>query len=332
MWRNLRKGVLVVACAWCLTAVGAGDGLRPGQPNELSRSALNITEASAERLGLTFEPAEIEIEGLTRDYAFLWVADLHVIGDDLCEVEEANLDLIASRRDRGFRNPHSGLTSLEVWTQLPEVLNASGADGVLFGGDICDFASLSSIRALKDGMERLTIPFLYARADHDLAPWWLATKNSRRIPELHKSIDGFEPVAALEFPDLLVVAWNNSTSNLTEAGLKRFQELCAKGKPVILVTHVPLASHADAEFDGLCRARDAQGRSLVWGSENYYVPNETTRGLLELVYAEGSPVKAVLAGHLHMAWHGRLTETQSQHLFVPSYLGNIGVVHVKAKK
>ena len=63
MWRNLRKGVLMVACAWCLTAVGADDGLRPGQPNELSRSALNITEASAERLGLTFEPAEIEITG-----------------------------------------------------------------------------------------------------------------------------------------------------------------------------------------------------------------------------------------------------------------------------
>ncbi len=324
---------ILVAFGLTLCPLLAAEKLRSGKPYELHPSALNIDTLTAAELGLTFEEVTIEIPGLKRSYDFLWVADLHVIGDDLCEVAEKNLPTVTSRRDETFRNPHSDLTSLEVWKQLPEVLNGSGADAVLFGGDICDFATLSSIRVLRDGMKQLTIPFLYVRADHDVEPWWLATNNVQRIAELEKSIDDNPPMQLLEFEDLLVIGWNNSTSNLTEAGLKRFKELCAMGKPIIFVTHVPLQSKVDSSFDELCRTNDSQGRSLLWGSENkLYVPNEFTRELLDMVYAEGGPVKAVLAAHLHIGWHGMLTDTISQHLFVPALQGNIGVIHVRARQ
>ncbi len=325
-------GCLLLACGLLASMAWGTEKILPGKPNELTRSALKINEAMAEKLGLTFETAEIEIDGLTRDYHFLWIADLHVIGEDLGEVAEKNLAIVRSRINDTFRNPHSGLTSLEIWQQLPEVMNQSGADGVLFGGDICDIATLSSLQALKEGMARLTIPFMYVRADHDVSPWWLATNNVAEIAASHQMICDNEPLLAMEFPDLLVVGWNNSTGNLAEEGLRRFKELCAKGKPIILVTHVPLQSKAEESFDALCRANDSQGRSLLWGSENnLYVPNETTQEFLDMVYAEKSPVKAVLAAHLHFGWHGMLTTDVSQHLFIPALQGNIGVVHLKAK-
>ena len=49
---------------------------------------------------------------------------------------------------------------------------------------------------------------------------------------------------------------------------------------------------------------------------------------MDLIYAEDSPVKEVLAGHLHFTWDGQLTENTKEHVFAPAYPGNIGVVRV----
>ncbi|MCR4574378.1 MAG: metallophosphoesterase [Lentisphaeria bacterium] len=300
-----------------------------GKQMELKRTALNIDEETAKRLGMTFETVEIKVKGLKKDYAFLWVADLHVIADDLSEVEEKSMNVVKSRIDKTFRNPYNGKTSLENWQMMPEVFNKSGADAVLFGGDICDFSTLASIQVLKEGMHKLTIPYMYARADHDISPWWLATRKFQEINELEKSIDGNEPVQVLEFDDLMVVSFNNATSNMSEAGLKRFKEAYAKGKPIIINTHVPINSLIDTSLGDRCMRDDVKHRNLTWGKGCFYAPNVYTQEFLDLVCAENSPVVTVLAGHLHFPWHSMLTKTISQHLFVPAFKGNIGVVLVK---
>ena len=151
------------------------------------------------------------------------------------------------------------------------------------------------------------------------------------VKELEKSIDGYDPVLVLEFDDLMVVGFNVSTSNMTAAGLARFKEAYAKRKPIILVTHVPIDPLVEPRVGEVYKERDPKRRNLTWGDDCYYKPNAHTREFIDLVCAEDSPVKTVLAGHLHFSWHGMLTKTISQHLFVPSYKGNIGVIRVKAK-
>ena len=322
----------------CLIACGMFFGKAQGaenkkdKPMELKKTALNIDEATAAKLGLTFETIEIPIVGLKKDYAFLWIADLHVIANDLSEVEEKSMNIVKSRIDKTFRNPLNGKTALENWQMMPEVLNKSGADAVLFGGDICDFSTLASIRVLKEGMHKFTIPYMYARADHDISSWWLATRYTKEINELEKSIDGYEPLQVLEFDDLIVVGFNNATSNLSEAGLKRFKEVYAKRKPIIINTHVPFNSLVDKDYAEMCMSKDSQRRNLSWGKDCFYKPNAYTQEFLDLVCAEDSPVVTVLAGHLHFPYHGMLTNKISQHLFVPAFKGNIGVILVKAKK
>ena len=100
---------------------------------------------------------------------------------------------------------------------------------------------------------------------------------------------------------------------------------------VLLITHVPFHSLVDPSLGEKSASRDGQKRNLTWRKGCYYSPNATTQDFLDLVCANDSPVFAVLAGHLHFSWHGQLTKRTSQHLFEPSYRGNIGVISIKRK-
>ncbi|MBR4219648.1 MAG: hypothetical protein IKR81_00750, partial [Victivallales bacterium] len=72
------------------------------KPIPLAKTALNIDEEAAAKLGLTFETVEIEIAGLKKNYAFLWIADFHLIAEDFSEAEEKSLDIIKKRFDKSF--------------------------------------------------------------------------------------------------------------------------------------------------------------------------------------------------------------------------------------
>lgn len=300
-----------------------------GEEQMIKIGGLTMDAAKVKELGLTFENVVITIPELKKDYDFLWIADIHVISEDLSEVAEKDMNVVKSRIDKTFRNRHSGKTSLEVWRGLPDVINTSGADGVLLGGDICDFGSLASMRELKAGFERWKVPFLFARADHDTEPWWMSSKPRAEMNELGKAIDGNPDMLVMEFDDLIVAGFNNATSNLTPAGLARFKEIYVKKKPIILVTHVPIRSELDTSLSDECMRRDDQKRDLTWGAKCFYSPNAVTAEFLKLVCADDSPVRAVLAGHLHYRWEGPLTPKIRQYLFTPGFTGNLGVISLR---
>ena len=49
---------------------------------------------------------------------------------------------------------------------------------------------------------------------------------------------------------------------------------------------------------------------------------------LEMIYEEDSPVKAVLAAHLHYQDEVVLNGDIKQYVFAPSYQNNIGIVNI----
>ena len=137
-----------------------------------------------------------------------------------------------------------------------------------------------------------------------------------------------EGVMSMAFDDFTLVAWNNSTSELTDSGLERIRQLVEEGKPLVLLTHVPIAPLED---ESLAQAsKDAfDGRVLLWGyGDCQYVPGPNTRQLLDLLYAEDSPFIAVLCGHLHFSWDGRISKNVPQHVFGPAFAGNYGTVTI----
>lgn len=275
-------------------------------------------------LGISTEEINIHISDLDKEYTFLWLSDLHIITKN-DEIAAEDSETVAERR-KSFMNS-AGMYSDEFWLQLSGSLDDWGADALLFGGDMIDHAANANIACLKEGLDNLDTPYIYVRADHDYAPYYCAIQDESAVAALHAEIDGYEEISLIEFDDLCLVGINDSTRQISAAALQKMKDVCAKGKPIILITHVPLSSLCDTSLEKESKAAWAD-RALVWGKNCTYSPDETTQEFLNLVYSEDSPVKEVLAGHLHFSWDGQLTENTREHVFAPAYSGTIGIVKV----
>ncbi|MCH5342389.1 MAG: metallophosphoesterase [Acetatifactor sp.] len=277
-------------------------------------------------LGISTEEINIHISGLEREYTFLWLSDMHIITEN-DEIAVEDLETVEGRRE-SFKNA-AGMYSDEFWSRLSKILDDWGADALFFGGDMIDYAANANIACLKEGIDNLDTPYLYVRADHDYFPYYCAVKDEEAIARLHAKIDGYEEISLIEFEDLCLVGINDSTRQISATALQKMKDICAKGKPVILITHVPLNSLYDTSLEE--GSKTVWGdKALVWGENCAYTPDEITQEFMDLVCAEDSPVKEVLAGHLHFSWDGHLTENIGEHVFMPGYHGNIGIVKVGA--
>ena len=160
-----------------------------GKPPE-EPAWLQIKPEVKQELGLKYEPVEVRIPGLKKEYKFIWLSDLHVMAEDVSEIEDNWKAAMIHRRDKRFNNPQSDLPPAAIWKKLPAALNGSNADAVFFGGDICDTGSVANLTLLKSGFSQLTKPFIYLKEDHDISPWHLISRDSAKQHEIAREIDG----------------------------------------------------------------------------------------------------------------------------------------------
>lgn len=324
------------------------------QENDAEEETVEETaEAAAETVDRTFHSWPLEQAGMTREdivvdldsveepYHFVVLADLH-IG---CQSEDVTEKETVDQRIQSFSSWREK-TPEENWKVMVDALNETGADGVLLAGDMVDFASPATLASLKNGTDALRIPFMYIRADHDVENYFCDTAVREETDAIHASIvpnaslftfpeedgeqgrymkgqmeeNGNAGVFSWEYDEFIIAGMNFTTSQISSEALEEFQKICDKGKPVILMTHVPFNSLVD---DSLNRqSRKIWGdRNLTWGRDSYYFPDDNTGQFLQLVYGENSPVKEVIAGHLHFKWNGFLTENVYQHVLSPAFEG-----------
>ncbi|MCR4618960.1 MAG: hypothetical protein K5669_12340 [Lachnospiraceae bacterium] len=261
----------------------------------------------------------------------IYLSDLHLITIN-DEIRDEEIDNINGRI--GWSS-YEGVSAKEQWSGWVDTLNKSGADYLLFGADMVDFPSQSNIAALKSEMDKLTIPYMYIRADHDLTSTYLKPELTYDITAgYQESICPVEDVYVKEFDDFIVVGWNNSTSLLSVSGMERIDEAVQIGKPLILLTHVPIAPIDDDSLAELSRSI-YQDRALIWGNyQGYgYFPNGTAEGdatakLLDLLYADDSPFVEVLCGHLHASWDGYISPGVHEHVFDAAFNRHYGIITV----
>lgn len=275
--------------------------------------------------GLDTENVEVVIPGLTEEYHFLYLADLHIIKPN-DEITLNDLETVLSRLQ--WSSVSEDVTAAEFWGTLPDILDSCNADGILLGGDMIDFCSASNVECLKQGLNRLVTPYLYVRADHDSKPYWCEELTEEQCNSLHSEMDGNQEVWCMELPEFCVAGLSNSTDQITETGLQQMNEICSKGKPVILLTHVPYQSLVDSSLQEASK-KAWQDRALVWGEDCNYQPDANTEKFMDIIYASDSPVKEILCGHLHFTWDGYITEYVHEHVFSPAFEKKIGVITVK---
>ena len=250
-WKGTVIQALLTGCFLLGLGIIAGKGMETDileenigqtadtQKKSSKKNALSVEEHSG---NLQEETMEVHIPGLKNQYKFVFMSDLHIIVENE-EISSQELENVQTRHGR-FQSV-DGRYAAELWKELPDIVSSWQVDGVLLGGDMIDFASTSNIQHLKAGIQRMDVPVLYVRADHDNTPYFCEGVDKKEMKKLHREIDGYEGISLLEFEDLCVVGINDSTEQISKGQLKRFEEIVNIGKPILLLTHVPLESKVD---------------------------------------------------------------------------------------
>lgn len=271
----------------------------------------------------TVKECNIEIPGVKKTYHFLYLSDMHILvmSDEVAANDRGTV------QSRMQELGHDGHSSTEIFGQIISNANQAGLDGVLLGGDIIDFLSIANLEWLNDNLERLEAPSMLVTADHDLTCWWTGYSEEEQ-KELREQLP-YEPLQVMDYHEFLIVGISNTTSPIQEEVVKQLKDIFALGKPVIIVQHVPIASIVDNELKE--KSREAwNGKALLWGEDCSYEADGTTQEYLNMINDPESPVVAVLAGHLHFEYEGRINDKVKQYLFSPAYTGEVAYVTVKA--
>ena len=325
----------------CMAAfvLAAFFALRAGQSAafaaQADADAANIADAAkiAEAAGIRIEPVSISVPGLKKTYRLLWCSDLHIgMYPDDPDVDEEHASAVAERCAM-YRNA-DGRSPDEVWKDMSACIDRFGADVLILGADMLDYASAANLDALRSGLSGVETPWMYIRADHDYARWY-GPLSLKKMRKLHRALAPQDPVWVSDLGEILVIGLDNTTSALSEEALERVEELFSEGKPVILCMHVPV----DQEEGGLSGSGESladlsrrlwEGRVLCWGDGDEYDTGKSAvmKKLLDLIRADDSPVAAVLTGHLHTAWDGLITLDCTEHVFEPAFTGSLGMITV----
>lgn len=280
-----------------------------------------VSEEEMKKAEVAVNSEVIEIEGINESYKLAVVNDLHLIAKQY-EVDDELKDTVKNRYETIFKSRWNE-TSQEVWRKIPQKLNDINPNLVVFAGDMIDYASSSNVNILKSGMNNINNEIIYLRADHDYGKWYNKNLSEIDVEILHKSIDENADIYCEDLGEILVIGIDNSTSQIEENVLEQFQKMIEIGKPIILVTHVPFNSKANNELDTFSRT-NREDRNLTWDYEGTsYDANESTESFLDIIYSDNSPVKAIIAGHLHHKYTGNITNNTIQYIIEPSYLGKV---------
>lgn len=286
------------------------------------------------KLPVYTEEVHITIPGMEDEVKLAFLSDLHIITlSD--EIDESQKETVAARV--GWSS-YEGVSAKDQWPGWVDTLNLLEADYILFGGDMVDVPTLSNIEALKAEISRLNKPYMYIRADHDqsYSPYLIKDLNDEKTLSYQEAVCEVKDVYIKEFDDFIIVGWNLSTSLITPEGLNKIKTAAATGKPLILLTHVPIQPLSDESLSE--RSKEVyQDRALIWGRNpnlTFYFPTEDTPNglatgeLLDMIYAEDSPFVEVLCGHLHFSWDGQLTEKVHQHVFSAAFDRYMGLITI----
>lgn len=275
------------------------------------------------------EPAdfEVKIKGLKQDYTFFHLTDLHMCEftpDELSEMSEERRIYELQRRDF-FTHAWPGAAAL--WNNYISCAKAAGADLLLLTGDIIDCPSDANVKALKDGVRETDIPALFAVGNHD---WSFAddyhTPNATALhyPKFADICNGDPYISWVEYEDLIICAVDDSRHRVFRETVDQFFALFEKKKPIILIMHVPLYV---ASMEADCFASWQQ--LLMMGDKAFYGDDLQVKRFYEAVALDAdTPVKAVIAGHLHFHHEDLLPNGVPQIVTDKGYTGGCRVIRV----
>lgn len=277
--------------------------------------------------GFTVDQQTVEIEGLQKEYRLIFVNDLHIVIPNE-EVSEEAMPTVMDRYEKGHIDAN-GVKAYALWDTMVDTINQLNIDAVILNGDMIDYFTHVNFGCLREGCEKLAAPFMYVRADHDYSDSYNAAFSQELVDRAERLIDSDDEVFCMDFDEFMIVGVSRSTSPISDAAVEELSRLFGLGKPIVLVNHVPYDSLVDTSLNQASK-EVWQGMALLWGyQDTLYETTGNVQKMLDLLYAEDSPVAAVFGGHLHFTNDVMLTQRIRQHVFDAAFRGTIGYVVVK---
>ena len=201
-----------------------------------------------------------------------------------------------------------------------------------------DLCTPSTVECLKQGMEKISTPYMYIRADHDYGYEHTSIGESG-THEAHKSIAGGDDTCkVMNINGTKIVGWNYSVMDFNNPYNQGLYSCIVSNmdRNSIIATHVPIASQTDnSKLDEASRIKNpTTGKPYYWayGGGNWTISGEV-KDLIERIY--NGCTRYVFAGHMHTNLMGNLdginvelSETALEHVFPAAYTGAIGVINI----
>lgn len=244
---------------------------------------------------LRFLNQTLNIPGLARDYRFLHLTDAHAVLWN--ETEDPVRAEYAERRAKMFA--WDGVPAAEVLAEAVAWANehADSLDGVLFSGDLIDFPSAAGLAYLGQLLGSLKLPYVFVPGNHDWNYFNDTNTPHARVafrPLFSPFCGGNTYLSKTRFGELTVIGIDNSMELYEDGVAETLAESLRGEERVILLQHIPLCAET-------LRADTVAGwkRDINIG-EGGCDHNDNWRKIRGLIMAEDSPVRAVVAGHLHL--------------------------------
>lgn len=283
----------------------------------------------SDKIGTIYETV-IEIDGLTRSYNFLQIADSHIVH---IPTDTSNFYYSeAITRYNHFKNLGGGTYSaLERFNALYDYAEdpANNIDGVWLSGDNIDFPSSENTSFITNKLLNSTIGHQYCMGNHDWTypnQYFTAYARNNYRPLLKTAMDENTYITYKDYGAFGVVAIDNSENYIyyetVVDGLKN--TVIPANKPVLVFLHVPIYN---SDLQSYCYS--------IWGTDETMNPNsakypnnEYTKYVYNWITTNPNVV-AVFAGHLHIDYEGYIAGGVPQYVASPGYLGDARLITVK---
>ena len=278
---------------------------------------------------ITVNTIELENSEISNEYQFVFIADLQASIIDENEEDEEDEQIRTSLEDR--RNHflalnENGTTPELIFNEIINYTNNKNADALLLVGDILDSPSNSNINFLKSNLANLQTDYLYTFGNHDWTFLWdYQTDETWQTysPKFSEFMDDTE-VSYLEYEDLIVLAINDGREQIEESAIEKIKEVLEKGKPTLVMLHIPIATEYIVE-----QTLEIRDEVYAIGGEYGIEANEYTEEAINLILSDEYNVFYIIAGHTHFEVQDTVNGI-TEYVTAPAYDGTVNLIKINS--
>jgi len=250
------------------------------------------------------ERETLRIDGLQNTYRLMQLSDSHLNLDSPLDSGE-DREKAAHLRDV-WMNHGNGIAAEDNYDALVAYGKEQGTDLFVFAGDMTDFPSVGTAAAGKAKYDEAGA-YLYAPGNHEQA---------HRFPDYYTAATGGDPaLQVLDLGELRFVAVDNAAHSVEDRVMDALETLLRGDKPVILLHHTPI------DCDTLHPAALAHWQDVTYFLFGLPGDGKNIERYIRLITKEKTQLKAVIAGHLHMAHVDTFENGVTQYISAPCLTG-----------